>query len=244
MGIYHGSEKTGDETKDRYAPFVLSDMRRLLYDYVALGHIHVPQVVSFEPPIIYGGTPQGHSRKETKGKGVVLVELKEHHPVTYEFIPVESLTYETAFLSLVGVDANQYLAWMEDFLQQKISKAYQILALTLEIPQEVEVDEKDLLYYLRKLCKQKNWPIYVNELIIENHQSPKIPLPLSQKVLNSYQQLYHSTAFFKDEFSELNQIPELYDIIQEEEFQQEVLKNATGALLENLQFEEDQHAAD
>ena len=57
-------------------------------DYLALGHLHVPQVVGNTEHIRYCGSPLPMGYGEaTQEKKVVLIEIKEHSPVIHE-IPV------------------------------------------------------------------------------------------------------------------------------------------------------------
>lgn len=96
IGMYHGEQaKAG-----HYAPFSVDEMKEKNYDYWALGHIHVPEVLSTNRPMIaYAGTPQGHTKKETQVKGilyVILEESKAHH----EYLPVEEIRYETLRVDL------------------------------------------------------------------------------------------------------------------------------------------------
>ncbi len=48
-----------------YAPFTWKDLKATGYNYWALGHIHQPQIVSEQPLIVYPGTPQGHTKKNS-----------------------------------------------------------------------------------------------------------------------------------------------------------------------------------
>ncbi|TVP45489.1 MAG: exonuclease SbcCD subunit D [Gemmatimonadales bacterium] len=65
----------GDDDHDRYAPSELPRLREAGFDYWALGHIHLRQVLSTLPGIHYPGNTQGRSPRETGAKGGLLVEL-------------------------------------------------------------------------------------------------------------------------------------------------------------------------
>ena len=68
IGIYHGD--TSRKAQQNYAPFTWKDLKATGYNYWALGHIHQPQIVSEQPLIVYPGTPQGHTKKNSLYKGL------------------------------------------------------------------------------------------------------------------------------------------------------------------------------
>jgi DNA repair exonuclease SbcCD nuclease subunit len=122
IGLFHGDSNPNST----YAPFNLVDMKAKNYDYFALGHIHVPSVESETPAIVYAGTPQGHTKKETDVKGVVLVELKPTG-VSFEWISVEELEYKEKTISL---SQNQtMMAARENLLQSMTEPAFYIVTL-------------------------------------------------------------------------------------------------------------------
>ncbi len=77
IGFYHGEQSA----EQPYAPFAIREMQSKGYDYWGLGHIHQPQVLSDAPPIVYPGTPQGRTRKESAAKGVLVVDITPERTV-------------------------------------------------------------------------------------------------------------------------------------------------------------------
>ncbi|QNO15108.1 DNA repair exonuclease [Alkalicella caledoniensis] len=75
IGLLHC--EIGGGTESTYSPCTLNDIREKGYDYWALGHIHKRSVVSAEPYIIYPGSPQGKSIKETDEKGCYVITINE-----------------------------------------------------------------------------------------------------------------------------------------------------------------------
>lgn len=108
QGTYHIGMYHGDQQGEHYAPFVVQEMKQKGYDYWALGHIHVATTLSTQPPIIYPGTPQGHTQKEKETPGILLVTLTQGE-ATWEAIPVHQLSWQEITLSLAGV-SNQRMA--------------------------------------------------------------------------------------------------------------------------------------
>lgn len=75
VGVLHTS-LAGYEGHAPYAPCSQADLVAKGYDYWALGHIHVPQVVRDEPPIVYPGCIQGRSVRETGPHGAMHVRVE------------------------------------------------------------------------------------------------------------------------------------------------------------------------
>lgn len=95
IGMYHGGQAP-------YAPFQLSELSSKGYDYWALGHIHVPQILAEQPYVIYPGTPQGHTQKEMNLAGVIVVESQGNQLIP-KAVPVEAVRWKKQTLSLAKV---------------------------------------------------------------------------------------------------------------------------------------------
>lgn len=93
IGLLHGSAK-GDTTHAVYAPFTKEQLLAKRYDYWALGHIHLRQIIHSEPPIVYPGNIQGRHRKERGKKGFYDVTLSKQ-TASLQFIPVSPITFES-----------------------------------------------------------------------------------------------------------------------------------------------------
>jgi DNA repair protein SbcD/Mre11 len=105
VGLLHTQVQTsaGADRHGRYAPSDLSYLRRAGYDYWALGHIHVPQELSADPPIWYSGSLQGRSHGEQGERGAVLVDLSDRGAPLVSFRPLASVRWET--MPIGGLDA-------------------------------------------------------------------------------------------------------------------------------------------
>lgn len=77
FGLMHAQEKSSEKSQNVYAPFTLSELQNLNYDYFALGHIHLRQVLSQDPLIAYSGNIQGRHINELGAKGCYLGEINE-----------------------------------------------------------------------------------------------------------------------------------------------------------------------
>lgn len=97
IGLYHG-EQAKNDSQNRYAPFTISELREKGYDYWALGHIHLRQQLSANPPMLYPGNLQGSSFKEQGPKGALLVSIKKGEAPQYEFVE----TSDWQFISTIN----------------------------------------------------------------------------------------------------------------------------------------------
>lgn len=90
IGVLHTS-LTGYEGHDTYAPCTVEGLKKLGYDYWALGHIHKQEAVRvFEPAIWFPGNLQGRHIRETGPKGclVVRVDDRDNHEVDFRELDV------------------------------------------------------------------------------------------------------------------------------------------------------------
>ncbi len=100
FGLMHAQEKEADSRKNVYAPFTVSEVQALNYDYFALGHIHARRNLSEKPWIVYSGNIQGRHINEMGAKGCYLgvidentkktsIEFKTTGPILWQGIQFE-----------------------------------------------------------------------------------------------------------------------------------------------------------
>ena len=100
FGLMHTQEKEADSRKNVYAPFTVSEVQALNYDYFALGHIHARRNLSEKPWIVYSGNIQGRHINEMGAKGCYLgvidentkktsIEFKTTGPILWQGVQVE-----------------------------------------------------------------------------------------------------------------------------------------------------------
>lgn len=96
VGMLH-SQVVGARATDaheRYAPAELDTLIQSGYDYWALGHVHLRQPLSEDPPIWYPGNPQGTNPGETGAKGALLVDLSPEQEPEIRFVPLGPIRWE------------------------------------------------------------------------------------------------------------------------------------------------------
>lgn len=101
FGIMHAQERAGLSSQNVYAPFSLSELQNLNYDYFALGHIHLRQVLSETPLIVYPGNIQGRHINETGPKGCYLGTIDEQTKQTkIHFVQTNLISWNKRQLEL------------------------------------------------------------------------------------------------------------------------------------------------
>lgn len=104
FGLMHAQEKSSVANQNVYAPFSLKTMRELNYNYFALGHIHLRQVLSQTPLIAYSGNIQGRHINELGKKGCLLGEIDEKSGQTKtHFIETAPILWQKAEIVLDDV---------------------------------------------------------------------------------------------------------------------------------------------
>ena len=81
IGILHTSLDNPESVHKTYAPCHLEDLLGKDYDYWALGHIHIPQVLHENPHILYSGNIQGRSIREMGARGCHLVKVNPQREI-------------------------------------------------------------------------------------------------------------------------------------------------------------------
>jgi len=72
IGLLHTSAD-GREGHDTYAPCTLATLKRLGYEYWALGHVHTREILCQAPLVVFPGNLQGRNARERGPKGATLV---------------------------------------------------------------------------------------------------------------------------------------------------------------------------
>jgi DNA repair protein SbcD/Mre11 len=78
-----------------YAPSELTWLRHAGYDYWALGHVHVRQELSEDPPIWYAGSLQGKTHGDRGARGALLVDLSDRAAPAVAFRSLAPVRWDT-----------------------------------------------------------------------------------------------------------------------------------------------------
>ncbi len=120
VGLLHTQvhASLGSEDHHPYAPSELTYLERAGFDYWALGHVHVRQTISDDPPICYSGSLQGRTHAERGERGALLVDLSQRDAPLVAFRELAPVRWETldvgrleAVTSLDELERHVQLAW-------------------------------------------------------------------------------------------------------------------------------------
>ncbi|AOM82450.1 metallophosphoesterase family protein [Salisediminibacterium beveridgei] len=126
IGVLHGQAGNSASDHAPYAPFNLSELRNLRYDYWALGHIHKRMTLSEEPPVYYPGNMQGAHRKESGEKGYLKVSISGG-VFTASFKATAPVQYQNVHVDVSGTEQ------LDDIVQRFADEvqAFPLAALTI-----------------------------------------------------------------------------------------------------------------
>jgi len=83
----------GQADHESYAPCSPDDLIRADFDYWALGHVHTMALLNRNPHIVYPGTIQGRSIRETGPRGCYLMTVGDDRDVKEEFCPLDAVRW-------------------------------------------------------------------------------------------------------------------------------------------------------
>lgn len=236
VGIYHG-----DRQARQFAPFSVEEMRQKGYDYWALGHIHVPEILSRDPWIVYPGTPQGHSRKETQVKGVLLVTAQPGG-ITVAELPVATVAWRKETLSLAASDTKAGLRILQEYLQSSTELPV-LLALHLTDTGHLGKDfyqgvvSGELLQFLNQERSQQ----HLIKLTMDTPQTDRLNLPVSADLMGQLRQEFTSPEILTDIWQEAAGEPQLRKFLQDHEFQEQALLAMDQLIQEDFTWGGDPH---
>lgn len=222
LAMYHG-----EMGSTRYAPFQLSEMQKKGYDYWALGHIHVPMVLQEAPPIIYAGTPMGHSKKEDQVKGIVLVTLQKGQNATYRFCDVAAIKWQKITYSFADIqDKKLALAQLQQPLSEQTPTLYQLqLTDTEQLPQNwlEEQEKKEVIAYINRHAKTTQQWIYA---IADKGESDDVRFTFSvdAKQIQTAIEAVSDPEVFEQLIEDLRKQTQTSRLVSSDSFRMEVLE--------------------
>ena len=123
IGLLHCS--IGDSSHAPYAPCTVANLLAKQYDYWALGHIHLHDVLNETPYIVYSGNIQGRHARETGERGCYLVTVDNDQTViNLEFHATDVVRWEHFTIDLSGVaETNVALDGIRTVLTEAVETA-------------------------------------------------------------------------------------------------------------------------
>jgi DNA repair exonuclease SbcCD nuclease subunit len=120
VGLLHTQvhSSLGAEEHHPYAPSELTYLLRAGYDYWALGHVHLRQMLADDPPIWYAGSLQGRTHADRGPRGALLVDLSDRDAPAVSFRSLASVRWDT-----VQVDRLEGVASLDE-LERRVQLAW------------------------------------------------------------------------------------------------------------------------
>lgn len=237
IGMYHG-----EMTSEHYAPFKITELRSKNYDYWALGHIHLPTVLSFEDAIVYSGTAQGHSQKEKKA-AVNLVTI-ENGQTSWKSVDVATVHWQTIQLSLKNIQQQkQVLAKIKDAFTDSEKNLVEISLFDAEqLAQNGlnETDKRELIDYLNHYLKDQDMEQRIFKITnLENQRRQKIRLAHgSQEVAQQLIDIYSQSDVFTEVTQDLQDYPGVHQALDFSVLQQEAIDQLNQQLKADFEWEQ------
>ncbi|MCA9068625.1 MAG: DNA repair exonuclease [Planctomycetaceae bacterium] len=108
IGILHTSVD-GREGHANYAPCTLNGLSAKGYDYWALGHTHLREILKDRPPMIaFSGNIQGRHIRETGPKGCLLIDVDDNNQICDQrFYALDTFRWEVCEVDLSQAEEPQ-----------------------------------------------------------------------------------------------------------------------------------------
>ncbi len=104
IGLLH-CNVGADTGHEPYAPCTVDDLVKAGMDYWALGHVHSPGVLRDEnPAVVYPGTSQGRSPRESGARGCYLVTVDDDRRIETELVELDEVRWYTGEVDISGMD--------------------------------------------------------------------------------------------------------------------------------------------
>ena len=189
IGILHTSA-TGREGHENYAPCSIDDMKEKGYDYWALGHIHLRELLhEKEPVILFSGNIQGRHIRETGNKGCTLVEVKDGAIDSFTHLSLDVLRWELCEIDASEIDSiDELMVNIQESLENRLQEADgRFLASRIrihgasKIHQELIVNKDHYMNNIRSLSLEVgNGDIWIEKVKIETSRQNNLEDLLSQ----------------------------------------------------------------
>lgn len=200
-------------------------MKQKNYDYWALGHVHVPTVLSQQPPVIYPGTPQGHTQKEQQVAGVQLITLNEME-TTFETREVAAIQWIETKISLKSIRKQQ--AALDSIIENLENQAKQLIKVILVDTEELpknwlnNKEKSEIIAYLNDVVRKKANPPIVYQIEIKGEEFESIQLS-GKEVLSQILAAYQDERVFTTIVEELASHPLIQRTLAIEELKETTL---------------------
>ncbi|MGX7030748.1 metallophosphoesterase family protein [Vagococcus zengguangii] len=243
IGFFHG--QVGE---NQYASFSPMTAAQKGYDYWALGHIHQPQIVQEQPPIIYAGSLIPHTQKE-KDSGAYVLVTSDGNQLLYEWHHVANVAWLQEQLDVKQVDNMQSLINHSRQLFKREGGDYQLVKVKLENMSEKfaslledTTQKKELLYLLQneifEASNQKTW-LYALETQ-PDFEFERFALPITQTKAANLLAAYQESERFQELMGDLYKNATSAQLVAIDDVKQaELIAHANSVFNESFAFRDE-----
>jgi len=150
--VWVASAQVGSErsmTIGQEHALLLSNVANPAFDYIALGHIHKQQVLSYNPPVVYPGSLERLDfSEEEDDKGFYLVEIEPDketgkRQVSFDFHQVTGRRFLTININIEPQDADPTSTVLRAIVGREDKVKDAIVRLIISLPAEIEGQLRD-----------------------------------------------------------------------------------------------------
>ncbi|WP_409299876.1 exonuclease SbcCD subunit D [Peribacillus sp. SCS-155] len=183
IGILHTSA-TGREGHEHYAPCSLDDMKSKGYDYWALGHIHIRELLSEQNPVIlFPGNIQGRHIKETGEKGCTFVHVRDGEIESFRHHSLDVVRWKICEVNVTGAEslddivdkARSQLELTYDHAEGRFLAVRFLIHGSCAVHQELFINKEKVINDIRSLSLEVgSGEIWIEKVKIETTNSVNI----------------------------------------------------------------------
>ena len=125
--VTHGSLDSSDTLQKQYNPIKSNDLKKMGFDYIALGHIHKASYNDYDGQrIVYPGSCISLGFDELGKRGVIVGQIeKDNYEIA--FIPLKIKTFEEEFLDISNLNSQDDLLQKLDEIKLDKDSYYKIV---------------------------------------------------------------------------------------------------------------------
>jgi len=128
---------------------LLSNIAHPAFDYIALGHIHRPQVLQHSPPVVYAGSLERlNFGEEADDKGFYVIDIEPDKEsgkrgVSFDFHPVAGRRFLTINVDITPQEVDPTATIIKALTEQAANIPDSIVRLNISLPTELEAQLRD-----------------------------------------------------------------------------------------------------
>lgn len=245
IGLMHAGERSNQASQDNYAPFSVSELKALNYDYFALGHIHLCQILSQKPFIAYSGNIQGRHINESGEKGYLLQEVNEQtNETSSSFVATAPIIWKRVSLNLDKESSQEkVISLIKEKLSQE-NRQTTLFALEIRGSQYLNQEMIDLLEDKESLMQLSNGLSHGSKLVktyLEQSQGFKLNSQDAQAFEKAQEEIFTEEYITKLANDLAKKSPEIKEILGDKDFINEIEKTAQLKLEQKMKDVEDEN---